>query len=144
MLTYFGIWCEGSRVEDCFFVTQDYDECLKLGTDMMVGFITSGPDDDQRVRIVGVDVDKRLFKELLDCVTHPDFELLKELNEEGSTVLEFNYSDRDEFYYTSGGGLEDDDPDYDNPRYDDPDFEENVRFYVKQIVEMNLNGFELD
>lgn len=37
MLTYFGIWCEGSSIENCYFVTQDYDECLKLGTEMLTG-----------------------------------------------------------------------------------------------------------
>lgn len=144
MLTYFGIWCEGSSIESCYFVTQDYDECLKLGTDLMVGFITSGPDDNQRVRIVGVDISKKQFSKLLNCVNDPDFDLLDELNEEGTTVLEYNYSDRDEFYYTSGGQLEDDDPDYENPRYNDPDFEENVRYYVEQVVEMSLGNFELD
>jgi hypothetical protein len=124
-------------------VTQDIDECIKVGTDMMVGFITSGPDDNQRVQIIGVDLGVRKFKKLLQCVDHPDFDLLEELCEEGSEVMEFNYSDRDEFYYTSGGGLEDDEPDYDNPRYEDSDWETNVRYYVEQIVEMNLNGFDL-
>jgi hypothetical protein len=143
MLTYFGIWCEGSSIENCYFVTQDYDECLKLGTDMMVGFITSGPDDDQRVQIRGVDIGKRQFNKLLKCVDTPDFELLDELYEDSECVMEFNYSDRDEFYYTSGGGFEDEEPDYENPRYDNPDFETNVRYYVEQIVEMNLNGFNL-
>jgi hypothetical protein len=111
---------------------------------MMVGFITSGPDDNQRVRIVGVDIGKRQFSKLLKCVDKPDFDLLDELDEEGTVVLEYDYSDRDEFYYTSGGRLEDDEPDYDNPRYEDPDFEKNVRYYVEQIVEMKLNDFELD
>jgi hypothetical protein len=144
MLTYFGIWCEGSRIESCYFVTQDYDECLKLGTEMLTGFICSGPDDDQRVRIVGVDLGVRKFKKLLQCVDKPDWDLLDELNDEGTLVVEYNYSDRDEFYYTSGGGFEDEEPDYDNPRYDDPDFENNVRYYVEQVVEMNLNNFELN
>ena len=144
MLTYFGIWCEGSSIEDCQFVTQDYDECLKLGTDMLTGFICSGPDDNQRVRIVGVDLGVRKFKKLLQCVDKPDWDLLDELNDEGTLVVEYNYSDRDEFYYTSGGGLEDDEEDYDNPRYDDPDFEKNVRYYTRQTVEMYLNDFELD
>lgn len=142
MLTYFGIWCDGRSIDSCHFVTQDYDECLKFGTDLMTGFITSGPDDNQIVQIIGVDLGVRKFKKLLDCVEHPDFDFLESLREEGSEVLEFNYSDRDEFYYTSGGGFEDEEPDYDDPRYDDPDFEDNVRFYVEQTVEMNLNCFE--
>lgn len=143
MLTYFGIWCEGRSIEDCQFVTQDYDECLKCGTEMMTGFVCSGPDDNQRVLIIGVDVNKREYSRLLSCVNSPDYDFLEELNDRGTTVMEFNYSDRDEFYYTSGGGFEDEEPDYDNPRYDDPDFETNVRYYVEQIVEMNLNGFDL-
>jgi hypothetical protein len=143
MLTYFGIWCEGSSIENCYFVTVNYDICLKQGTELMTGFITSGPDDNQRVLIVGVDVNKKEFQRLWKCQNTPDFDFLDELYERGEVVMEYNYSDRDEFYYTSGGGLEDDDPDYDNPRYNDPDFEDNVRYYVKQVVEMNLNGFDL-
>lgn len=144
MLTYFGIWCDGSSIDSCYFVTQDEDECIKVGTDLMVGFITSGPDDNQRVQIIGVDIGVRKFKKLLQCVDNPDYDLLEELYEEGSGVMEFNYSDRDEFYYTSGGGLEDDDPDYDNPRYEDPDWETNVRYYVEQIVNQRVSDFEID
>lgn len=142
MLTYFGIWLDGSSIEQCYFVTQDRDECLKEGTNLMTSFIMSGPDDNQRVQIRGVDIGKRQFSKLLKCVDHPDFDLLDELYEEGECVMEYNYDDRDEFYYTSGGRLDDDEPDYDNPRYDEPDFEENVRYYVEQVVEMNLNSFE--
>ena len=144
MLTYFGIWCDGSSIDSCYFVTQDETECIKFGTDMMVGFITSGPDDNQSVHIIGVDLGVRKFKKLLQCVDHPDYNLLRELYEEGSEVMEFNYSDRDEFYYTSGGGLEDDEPDYDNPRYNDPDWETNVRYYVEQIVNQEVSDFEID
>jgi hypothetical protein len=125
-------------------VTQDEDECIKVGTDMMVGFITSGPDDNQSVQIIGIDLGVRKFKKLLQCVDNPDYDLLEELYEEGSEVMEFNYSDRDEFYYTSGGGLEDDEPDYDNPRYEDPDWETNVRYYVEQIVNQKVSDFEID
>jgi hypothetical protein len=125
-------------------VTQDVDECIKVGTDMMVGFITSGPDDNQRVQIIGIDLGVRKFKKLLQCVDNPDYDLLEELYEEGSEVMEFNYSDRDEFYYTSGGGLEDDEPDYDNPQYEDPDWETNVRYYVEQIVNQKVSDFEID
>jgi hypothetical protein len=125
-------------------VTQDEDECIKVGTDMMVGFITSGPDDNQSVQIIGIDLGVRKFKKLLQCVDNPDYDLLEELYEEGSEVMEFNYSDRDEFYYTSGGGLEDDEPDYDNPRYEDPDWETNVRYYVEQIVNQRVSDFEID
>ena len=144
MLTYFGIWCDGSSIDSCYFVTQDEDECIKVGTDMMVGFITSGPDDNQSVQIIGIDLGVRKFKKLLQCVDNPDYDLLEELYEEGSEVMEFNYSDRDEFYYTSGGGLEDDEPDYDNPRYEDPDWETNVRYYVEQIVNQRVSDFEID
>lgn len=144
MLTYFGIWCDGSSIDSCYFVTQDEDECIKVGTDMMVGFITSGPDDNQSVQIIGIDLGVRKFKKLLQCVDNPDYDLLEELYEEGSEVMEFNYSDRDEFYYTSGGGLEDDEPDYDNPQYEDPDWETNVRYYVEQIVNQRVSDFEID
>ena len=143
MLTYFGIWCDGSSIDSCYFVTQDEDECIKVGTDMMVGFITSGPDDNQSVQIIGIDLGVRKFKKLLQCVDNPDYDLLEELYEEGSEVMEFNYSDRDEFYYTSGGGLEDDEPDYDNPRYEDSDWETNVRYYVEQIVNQRVSDFEI-
>jgi hypothetical protein len=91
-------------------VTQDIDECIKVGTDFMVGFVTSGPDDNQRVEIRGIDLGVRKFKKLLQCVDHPDFNLLEELYEKSEGILEFNYSDRDEFYYTSGGGFEDEEP----------------------------------
>ncbi len=144
MLTYFGIWCDGSSIESCYFVTRDYDECVEVGTEMLTGFITSGPDDNQRVLIIGVDTNKREFSRLLSCVEHPDYDFLEELNDRGTTVLEFNYSDRDEFYYTSGGGFEDEEPDYENPRYEEPDFEENIKYYIKQTVEMKLDNFELD
>jgi hypothetical protein len=142
--TYFGIWCEGSRyIDSCHFVTQDPDECIEEGTKLMTGFVTSGPDDNQRVQIIGVKLIDRHFKKLLDCVENFDSDFVKKCVEKGSEVMEFNYSDRDEFYYTSGGGLEDDEPDYDNPRYNDPDWETNVEYYVRQMVEMNVNDFEI-
>lgn len=144
MLTYFGIWCEGSSIESCYFVTQDIDECIKVGTDLMVGFITSGPDDDQRVKICGIDLGVRKFKKLLQCVDHPDFGFLDKLYEESNEIMEFNYSDRDEFYYTSGGGFEDEEPDYDNPRYEDPDWETDLRFYIEQRVNQRVSDFEIE
>ena len=146
MLTYFGIWMSGSSgtsIENCYFVTQDYDECIKLGTEMLTGFVTSGPDDDQRVQILGIDLNKKQFKKLLDCVDNPDWEFLCDCYYDGTEVIEFDYSDRDEFYYTSGGGFEDEEPDYDNPRYEDPNWEEEVKYYVEQKIKMRLNDFEL-
>ena len=101
MLTYFGIWMDGSSyssIEQCCFVTQDRDECLKKGTDLMTGFITSGPDDNQRVKIVGIDLTKRQYQKLLKCVDKPDFDFIEDCYLDGDDIMEYNYSDRDEFY----------------------------------------------
>jgi hypothetical protein len=128
MIVYFGLWCEGSSyIDSCQFVTTDYDECVKFSTDLLTGFITCGPDDNQRVTIRGVELNTKQFKELLDCVDNYNSDILWKYYEMSTGILEYNYSDRDEY-------SEDD--------YDDPDFETNVRFYVEQDVIIYLNSFD--
>jgi hypothetical protein len=143
--TYFGIWCEGSSyIDNCPFVTRDIRECIDEGTKLMTFFITSGQDDDQNVRIIGVNLTNKQYNKLLTCVDGDGFDsdFVKTCVDRGSEVMEFNCDDRDKFYYTSGYS-DDEEPDYDNPQYEDPDWETNVEFCVRQIVEMKVSDFEL-